>query len=345
MKKITAYVNTVRVHWLVEELEAIGTREIMVTEYFSPSSKISRMELLVQDEAVEKARQIVHRVGTTGEPGDHSIFIEDYDPSLPSQIPLGKRTSKLEESRIKQLVNFLLHGTHRKIRTAFLFITLSILSVAIFVYVQMRAIEQSAEDTNSTVQLLAETTNAVESALLEEMLAVERFHRGESAPALEDFRSARAKLTRSISQIKETAVVQRATVNALTDLEHRFHLLADGMLNLVQGVSTTKESLPLRYKDRESNTSHNLIMSSLDELRLQLMVHLSALQQEMKALMAAKQVEMHRLAQDVRISLLFLVGGAIAVTVAIWLMVEHKVTRPIQRLVAESSTIDPVEVK
>jgi nitrogen regulatory protein PII/Ca2+/Na+ antiporter len=345
MKKITAYVNTLRVHWLVEELEALGISEIMVTEYFSPSSKISRMELILEDEAIEKAREIIHRVGTTGEPGDHSIFIEDYDPDLPSQIPLGKRTSKLEESRIKQLVNFLLNGTHRKIRSAFLFIVLSILSVAVFVSVQMRAIEQAAQETNSSIQLLSETTSAVESALLEEMLAVERFHRGESTPALNDFRKARAKLTGAISKIKETNLTPRIMVNALADLEHQFHLLGEGMFNLLRSSSKAKEPVTRQRRNAESPASHDLVMSSLDELRLQLMVHVNTLQQEMKALMAAKQDETQQSTQEVRFSLLVLVGVAIAITTVIWLLVERTVARPIQKLVAESRTIDTMELK
>src|SRR3990172_3639803 len=111
MKKITAYVNTVRVHWLVEGLEALGITEIMVTEYFSPSSQISRMELISGDEDVVAVREVVHRLGTSGLAGDHAFFVEEYDPKLPGQIPLGKRTSKLEESRAKQLITFTLRGT------------------------------------------------------------------------------------------------------------------------------------------------------------------------------------------------------------------------------------------
>ncbi len=136
MKKITAYINTVRVHWLVEELEAVGIKEIMVTEYFSPSSKISRMELLAEDDIEQNVRAIIHRVGTTGAYGDHAYFVEEYDPKLPGQIPLGRRTSKLEELRVKQLISFLLRGSHKKITSAFMVITLSILAVAIFVGLQ-----------------------------------------------------------------------------------------------------------------------------------------------------------------------------------------------------------------
>ncbi|MCL4551106.1 MAG: hypothetical protein M1495_21355 [Bacteroidetes bacterium] len=75
MKKITAYVNTTRVHWLVEELQALGVEEIEVTEYFKPRSQISRFELSCEDNLVEKVRAIVHRIGTCGQAADHAVFV------------------------------------------------------------------------------------------------------------------------------------------------------------------------------------------------------------------------------------------------------------------------------
>lgn len=327
----------------MEELETTGIKEMMVTEYFSPSSKISRMELLAHDGTVETVREIIHRVGTTGEAGDHSLFVEEYDPSLPSQIPLGKRTSKLEESRVKQLANSLLHGSHRKIRAAFLFIVLSILWVAVFVSVQTRGIEQSVEETNATVQLLSETINVVESALLEEMLAVERFHRGEPLPALEDFREARATLMRAMTHIKEADVAPGEVTSALVDLEHRFHLLADGMFDLAHSSSKDHQS-SLRRKSPAMSAAHMLVMASLDDLRLQLLAHLASFQRTLKELMSAKRQEMDQSIREMRISLLLLVGTAVGVTMAVWLMVERRVSRPIQKLVEESNIIDTVKL-
>jgi nitrogen regulatory protein PII len=97
MKKVTTYVNTIRVHWLVEELEGAGIKEIMVTEYFSPLSKISRLELACEDDKVETVRSIVHRIGTTGAPGDHLFVVTDFDPDTPSKLPVDRRMSRLEE--------------------------------------------------------------------------------------------------------------------------------------------------------------------------------------------------------------------------------------------------------
>ncbi|MFA4924526.1 MAG: hypothetical protein WC557_10070 [Ignavibacteriaceae bacterium] len=75
MKKITAYVNTTRVHWLVEELQTLGVQEIKVTEYFKPLSQISRFELSCDDHLVENVRAIVHKIGTCGQAADHAFFV------------------------------------------------------------------------------------------------------------------------------------------------------------------------------------------------------------------------------------------------------------------------------
>ena len=75
MKKITAYVNTTRVHWLVEELQTLGVQEIEVTEYFKPLSQISRFEFSCQDNLVETMRTVVHKIGTCGQSADHAFFV------------------------------------------------------------------------------------------------------------------------------------------------------------------------------------------------------------------------------------------------------------------------------
>ncbi len=77
MKKVTAYINTVRVHWLVEELQKIGIDEIMVTEYFKPTSQISRLELKCGNNWVEEVKRLVHEIGTTGEAADHYFDVKD----------------------------------------------------------------------------------------------------------------------------------------------------------------------------------------------------------------------------------------------------------------------------
>lgn len=97
MKRIKIYVNTTRVHWLVEEFQKLGIEEIFVREYFSPNSQISCLELLCQEHSVESVRKIAHTTGTNGGPVDHFFHVEDFDASNSTARPPGHRMSPLDE--------------------------------------------------------------------------------------------------------------------------------------------------------------------------------------------------------------------------------------------------------
>jgi len=344
MKKITAYINTVRVHWLVEELEAIAINEIMVTEYFSPTSKISRMELLAHDNVVEKVREIIHRVGTTGEAADHSLFIEEFDPSLPSQIPLGQRASRLEESRVKQLVRFLLYGSHRKIRTAFLIITIIVLGVALFIGVQTDSVWQSAKETMERNHLLSEKVKIIENAVLEEMLAVECYHRGEDKKARRDFKEANVKLTNAIAFLQNTNIALHASAKPqmLAEIERKFHSIVSEMFDIADTLSGESKQ---KHRRHAVELSHSQVMASLDSQRQLLVIQLASFETAMSELLDEKQNEIERSTQEVRISLFLLIGAALGLTAAIWIIIERNVSRPIQKLVEEAKVIDMKELQ
>ena len=87
MKNITAYVNTLRVQHLMEELSALGVRELKVKDYFSPSPKISYMKLLCEDDKVEKVRSVIDRIGATGTACDHCFRVTDLIPGAPTISP------------------------------------------------------------------------------------------------------------------------------------------------------------------------------------------------------------------------------------------------------------------
>lgn len=77
MKVIKAGVNTTRVHWLVEELQALGIQDITVTEHFKPLSQISRMTFVCDDYKVNDVKKVIHKIGTCGNAVDHYVFVED----------------------------------------------------------------------------------------------------------------------------------------------------------------------------------------------------------------------------------------------------------------------------
>jgi len=89
MKKITAFVNTTRVHWLVEELQTLKIEEIVVTEYFKPRSQISRFEFSCEDNLVEYVRVVVHKIGTTGQAADHAFFVYSLDENDNGELRKG----------------------------------------------------------------------------------------------------------------------------------------------------------------------------------------------------------------------------------------------------------------
>ncbi|MBK6912473.1 MAG: hypothetical protein IPJ03_19080 [Ignavibacteriales bacterium] len=87
MKKVTAHINTIRVHWIVEELQKIGVQEIMVTEYFRPNCQISKVEFLCEDHDVNEIRDVIHTAGTIGISVDHSIDICEIEGKVKSIFP------------------------------------------------------------------------------------------------------------------------------------------------------------------------------------------------------------------------------------------------------------------
>ncbi len=97
MKKVIAYVNTLRVHWLIGELGSVGIKEIKVVEYFKPLSQVSRIDLLCDEEVVDRACRVIHDVGTSGGLPDHLVFVNDFEPKPMDTASLGKKMGKLDD--------------------------------------------------------------------------------------------------------------------------------------------------------------------------------------------------------------------------------------------------------
>lgn len=100
MKKIIAYVNTMRVHPLVEELGKNGIRQMIVTEYFTPLSRISRFIFLCTEDSIDIVREIIRRIGTSGNPSDHMVEVQDFDPRTSDSSLSGPRIHRLEEEEL-----------------------------------------------------------------------------------------------------------------------------------------------------------------------------------------------------------------------------------------------------
>lgn len=87
MKRITAYVSTTRIHWLVEELQSRGINEILVTEFFRPNSQISKLEFFCEEKLIEELRCLIHSIGTCGKSADHLFFVKEIEGNTKSIFP------------------------------------------------------------------------------------------------------------------------------------------------------------------------------------------------------------------------------------------------------------------
>ncbi len=79
IKTIKAGINTTRVHWVVEKLQALGIQDISVTEHFKPLSQISEMTFVCDDYIVSHIKKVIHKFGTCGNAVDHYLFVEDFE--------------------------------------------------------------------------------------------------------------------------------------------------------------------------------------------------------------------------------------------------------------------------
>jgi nitrogen regulatory protein PII len=87
MKKITAYVNGLRVQHLMQELQALGIREVRVTEYTSSLPKISFVRFLCEDGEVDRVQSTIDQIGATGTACDHCFRVTDADSGARTILP------------------------------------------------------------------------------------------------------------------------------------------------------------------------------------------------------------------------------------------------------------------
>ncbi len=99
MKLVTAYINNLRVHWAVEELEGAGISEILVTELFRKTSTVARLEFFCDDRLVGPVTRIIQTVGTDG---DTDLFVEVTDaPASAHTLEVRGRFSDQSHTREK----------------------------------------------------------------------------------------------------------------------------------------------------------------------------------------------------------------------------------------------------
>ncbi len=330
MKKITSYVNTMRIHWLVEKLQEIGIEEIVVTEHFKPLSQVSRMILQCKDNEVEAVREIVHRYGSTGKLPDHSIHVDDVKSRQPSQFLLGRRLSYLEELRIKSLIRGLLERVGLKVSLAFLVIAAIVALGGIVTYSQLKNLQEATEHSTTTVLRTLDATDIVQTAVLEQVQAAEETHSTEIPSALRRFQDASAQIASAVEELRRTGFASTAVLDSLSQLDKLFQSNVSAMAATLSGDSNAQ--------------SHQQLMTTLGRTQGELMRVLLSLERAVKASVQKTQTKNNDLLHEIRLSLLLLALGGIATIVATWLVAERKVNRPLRLLVEEAENTENEEM-
>jgi hypothetical protein len=344
MKRITAYVNTTTVHWLAEELIAAGVKEMRVIEHFSPTSQISRLQLCCEDDLVGQVREIIRRLGATGSPPDYDIAVSDFDPALPSQIPIGKRMSVLEEPQLARRIRSLFKGASTRLAVVFLAMTLSIGAVGMFTHFQLERYQSAVRESAESVRMVVDAAGVIQVAHLEELLAAERLHRGDGEAAMQDFRAARENLGTAVKTLQESRLINRRAIDSLVEIENRFQSITDEMF----GILTRLSNLPAKQKANlrdELSRSHTDIMTSLDLLHRKCVGLLALLEREAGEIALENDAKNNNALNAIRISLTVLATTATIITVIMWIVTRRKVSQPLDMLVEEARALDDGELK
>ena len=344
MKRVTAYVNTIRVHWLADELIAAGVKEIRVIEHFSPTSQISRLQLCCENDLVNKVREIIRRLGTTGAPPDYDLVVSEFDPKAPSQIPVGKRMSALEEPQLAGRIRSLFKGATTRLTVVFLAITLSIGAVGVFTHIRLEQFQHAARMSADNVRTVVDAASAIQTAHLEELLAAERLHRGDGENAVRDFKAARGRLGSAVKTLQESLLISRGGVDSLIVLENRFQSITDGMFGILTQLSGLSEKRNTAQRS-ELSQSHAELMTSLDLIHGRCMESLASIKQAVTEVTRSHDTENNKALDAVRLSLTILVGVATVITVLMWLDTRRNVSQPLHVLVEEARALDDGELK
>lgn len=97
MKRITTYISPSRVHRLIGELGSPGIKEIKVVAYFKPLSEVSRIEMLCEDNVVDRVVRIIHEVGTTGGLPDRLVLVNNFKRRPVNRSTIGRKMGQLDE--------------------------------------------------------------------------------------------------------------------------------------------------------------------------------------------------------------------------------------------------------
>lgn len=345
MKKVTAYINITRIHWLVEELQSMGIDEAMVTEYYKPLSQVARLELLCQDAEVANVKAIIHRVGTTGgPPPDHDIIVSQHDTQRVRLLPMTIRLDPLEESRLKQFIENVFRNVRKRLVFTFSVAALSIACIALFLHLRIENVQVAAREASRNARVITEATKQIQTAHFEQLLAAERLHSGEMSISPQQFKQASVNLEAAAIVLRQSHSFDQTAVDSVVALERRFQFMMNSMFEIITTLSD------VRYKNNsDENTrlsqSHADVMIAMDKVHVKSMEMLVSLEKSANSVALKKELQSEEALRLVRLTLTILTGLSFIIAMTMWFVVRQKVTNPIQALVEEAKTLDAKGLK
>lgn len=229
-------------------------------------------------------------------------------------------------------------GIGRKITFAFIVVTVTVVGTGLFVWSNIEAMQRSNITATRKIQSITNAATVVQNSIFQEIWAVEQFHRGATERAVEEFQGARKEMDDAVQLLRESHLLSLAESDSLSQLRHRFHFLVQMMFEISDSLKTFRKALT-GEKIYKLSQAHQEMMTSLDLLHRQLEERLLTLQRRASEQSIQVQEDNSIAIIQVELSLILLVAVTILVTIVTWFMTERQVTRPMQRLTEEVSSI------
>ncbi len=229
-------------------------------------------------------------------------------------------------------------GIGKKITIVFAVLTLTVLGADFFIWNKIEGVERSGAAATRSVQSALRAARVVQNSIYNEIWSVERFHRGEVEYAQQQFQGARVQMDDAVQVLRESNLLNAVESDSLSDVRHRFHKVVQRMFGVSDSLKKVEQTGHFKRVDELSRT-HQVFMASLNLLHRQLEEILFTLQLRTSELGVRIQQENSGAIKEVKWSLSMLALFAVFVTIVTWFMTERLVTRPIQKLTEEVSSI------
>ncbi len=228
----------------------------------------------------------------------------------------------------------MINGIGKKLTLAFGVVALTIGGVAFLVHSKTEEVKASIRELTEKGWATSDASMKIRAAMLEEMAAIESYHRRKDHATIQNYEQARSTIADAIQILHGTQLLDPAELDSTVALEHQFHVLGGRMFQLADQLGELHAGQHARLF-RELTQLHQQTMDSLDAIRFCMIGLQSKLEQRASELVYERQMASNRAIIQMKV---FQTGSfvmSIAVTILVWLFAEWKISRPLRRLSVE----------